>query len=48
MEEFVNNKWRKGAAGVTYEKFRRQYADYFFRINERTPEKEDYIKQHMK
>lgn len=48
VEEFVNNKWRKGAAGVTYEKFRRQYADYFFRINERTPEKEDYIKQHMK
>ena len=39
-EEWVTNKWRKGAAGVTYEKFRRQYADYFFSINERTKEKE--------
>jgi hypothetical protein len=44
IEEWLKNKWKKGAAGVSYEKFQRQYQDYFFRINERTPEKEAYIK----
>lgn len=44
IEEWLTNKWQKGAAGCSYEKFQRQYADYFFRINERTPEKEAFIK----
>ena len=44
IEEWLTNKWQKGAAGVSYEKFQRQYADYFFTINERTPEKEQFIK----
>ena len=47
VEEYMENKWRKGAAGVTYETFRQQYADYFFRINERTAEKEAVIKRLM-
>lgn len=45
IEEWFSNKWQKGAAGVSYEKFRRQYADYFFRINERTPEKEAFLRE---
>lgn len=44
IEEWLTNKWQKGAAGCSYEKFQRQYADYFFTINERTPEKEAFIK----
>lgn len=44
IEEWLTNKWQKGAAGCSYEKFQRQYQDYFFRINERTPEKEAFIK----
>ena len=44
IEEWLTNKWQKGAAGCSYEKFQRQYADYFFTINERTPEKEQFIK----
>lgn len=45
IEEWLSNKWQKGAAGCSYEKFQRQYADYFFRINERTPEKEAFIRE---
>ena len=44
IEEWLTNKWQKGAAGCRYEKFQRQYADYFFTINERTLEKEAFIK----
>jgi len=43
IEEWVTNKWKKGAAGVTYAKFKEQYKDYFFRFNERTAEKEAFI-----
>ena len=46
IEEWVMNKWKKGAAGVTYEKFKEQYKDYFFRFNERTAEKEAFIKNY--
>lgn len=45
IEEWLTNKWQKGAAGCSYEKFRSQYADYFFRINDRTPEKEEFIRE---
>lgn len=44
IEEWLTNKWQKGAAGCRYEKFQRQYADYFFTINERTSEKDSFIK----
>ena len=44
IEEWLTNKWKKGAAGVSYNKFQRQYKDYFFRFNERTAEKEAFIK----
>lgn len=44
IEEWMNNKMKKGAAGITYAKFKEQYKDYFFRFNERTAEKEEYIK----
>jgi len=43
IEEWVTNKWHKGAAGVTYDTFRKQYRDYFFSINKRTPEKEEIL-----
>lgn len=43
IEEWMTNKWRKGAAGVPYEVFKEKYQDYFFSINERTPEKDQYI-----
>ena len=42
-EEWVTNKWKKGAAGVAYDTFCKQYKDYFFSINERTKEKEEII-----
>ena len=45
ISEWLSNKWMKGAAGVSFEKFRKNYADFFFRINERTPEKEAYIEK---
>lgn len=46
IEEWLTNKWRKGAAGVSYEKFQRHYRDYFFKFNERTAEKEAFIKNY--
>ncbi|MBR3466886.1 MAG: glycosyltransferase family 92 protein [Bacteroidales bacterium] len=46
IEEWLTNKWVKGAAGVPYEKFKQQYEHYFFSINERTKEKEDFIKHY--
>ena len=44
IEEWLTNKMQKGAAGITYDTFREKYRDYFFTINERTPEKEAFIK----
>lgn len=44
IEEWLSNKWQKGAAGITYEVFREKYQDYFFTINERTAEKEAFIR----
>ena len=38
----------KGAAGITYDAFREKYQDYFFTINERTPEKEAFIRNYLK
>ena len=45
IEEWLTNKWLKGTAGLSYDQFRKDYGDFFFRINERTPEKEAYIQQ---
>lgn len=45
ISEWLSNKWMKGAAGLTLEKFRKDYAEFFFKINERTPEKEAYIEK---
>ncbi len=45
IEEWLSNKAKKGTAGRTMERFARDYKDYFFGINERTPEKEEFIRQ---
>lgn len=45
IEEWLTNKWQKGAAGITYDTFCEKYKDYFFKINERTAEKEAFIKE---
>lgn len=45
VEEWLSNKSRKGTAGRTMERFSRDYKDYFFNINERTPEKEAFIRE---
>lgn len=47
IEEWMTNKWKKGAAGVTYERFKEQYRDYFFQVNERTKEKELFIQEYQ-
>lgn len=44
IEEWLSNKMQKGAAGITYDTFREKYKDYFFTINERTSEKEAFIR----
>ena len=48
IEEWLTNKWQKGAAGIPYATFLQKYQDYFFRINERTPEKEAFIQEWRK
>jgi hypothetical protein len=48
IEEWLTNKWQKGAAGITYGTFREKYQNYFFTINERTPEKEAFINDYLK
>ena len=48
IEEWLTNKMQKGAAGITYDTFREKYQDYFFTINERTPEKEAFIRNYLK
>ena len=48
IEEWLTNKIQKGAAGITYDTFREKYQDYFFTINERTPEKEAFIRNYLK
>ena len=45
IEEWLENKMAKGAAGLEYETFIKTYADFFFKVNERTPEKEAFIKE---
>lgn len=45
IEEWLTNKMQKGAAGITYETFCEKYKDYFFTINEWTPEKEAFIQK---
>lgn len=45
VEEWLTNKLSKGTAGITYEVFLKSYADFFFKINERTPEKEAFIRE---
>lgn len=48
IEEWLTNKMQKGAAGITYDVFLEKYKDYFFTINERTPEKEAFINNYLK
>jgi hypothetical protein len=48
IEEWLSNKMQKGAAGITYATFCEKYRDYFFTINERTPEKEAFISNYLK
>ena len=42
--EWLNNKWQKGVADRSHENFQKTYADFFFKVNDRTPEKEQYIR----
>lgn len=43
IEEWLTNKCRKGTAGRSLERFKSQYKDYFFMVNKRTQEKEQFI-----
>ena len=45
IEEWLSNKWAKGAAGWTYARFVELYKDYFFKINNRTEAKEAFIRE---
>jgi hypothetical protein len=44
IEEWLSNKMQKGTPDRTYEEALESYKDYFFKINERTAEKEAFIK----
>ena len=43
IEEWMQNKWQKGAGAIRYDKFVERYRDRFFKYNERTPEKQAYM-----
>lgn len=44
-EEWITNKWQKGTPDKdNLDAFRRKYADRFFKYNERTQAKEDFIR----
>jgi len=43
--EWLENKMQRGVPDRTDERFRQDYQDFFFKINERTPEKEAVIQQ---
>ena len=43
IEEWMNNKWQKGAGAITMKNFLVRYRDRFFKYNEHTPEKQQYI-----
>lgn len=46
IEEFLNNKIKRGTADRTYSKFLSTYdIDGFFKFNERTKEKEEFIEK---
>lgn len=45
IEEWLSNKMQKGTPDRTYEEALTSYKDYFFKINERTAEKEAFIKE---
>lgn len=45
IEEFLTNKMQKGTPDRTYEEAMAAFKDYFFKINERTPEKEAFIRE---
>jgi hypothetical protein len=44
LQEWIENKLRKGTADRPYEVFIKTYADRFFRINQMTDEKMNYLK----
>ena len=46
IEEFLTNKMQRGLPDRTYEESQSSLKDYFFKINDRTPEKEAYIKEY--
>lgn len=45
IEEWLSNKMQRGTPDRTYEEALTSYKDYFFKINERTAEKEAFIKE---
>ena len=45
IEEFLTNKMQRGLPGRTYEEAMAAFKDYFFKINDRTPEKEAFIRE---
>lgn len=44
IEEWIDNKMKKGTGDRTYELFLATYKDRFFKYNKRTKEKEDFIR----
>ena len=45
IEEFLTNKMQRGTPDRTYEEAMAAFKDYFFKINDRTPEKEAFIRE---
>lgn len=45
IEEWLSNKMQKGTPDRTYEEAMTAFKDYFFKINDRTPEKEAFIRE---
>jgi hypothetical protein len=47
IDEWINNKYKRGVADRTYELFEKTYSiDSFFKYNEKTQEKVDFINEH--
>lgn len=49
IEEYLSNKMERGFADRTYEDFLKKYGvDFFFKVNTKTKEKEDFIKEYLR
>lgn len=48
IEEWLSNKMLKGTGGRRYQRFIETYKDYFFKVNKKTKEKEEFIRTWQK